>query len=226
MNIAIIPARSGSKRIKNKNIKIFKKKPIIYWSIKEALKSKLFDKVYVSTDSKKIAKIAKKFGAEVPFLRSKKLSNDYAGTTDVIIDLIKKINKYSYIKNVCCIYPAAPFLKSSDLKKGFNILNKKKCDYVFSATKHSSNFYRAFSISKKNKISMIFKKNYKKRTQDLKNIYVDAGQFYWAKKSIWINKRKVFEGNSKIVDIPKNRSSDIDTIEDWKLAEKLSKINL
>lgn len=149
MNIAVIPARSGSKRIKNKNIKSFRKKPIIYWSIRAARKSKIFKKIYVSTDSKKIANVAKRFGAEVPFLRSRKLSNDKAGTSAVIRDFINRINNKIKFKNICCIYPAAPFVKSSDIKKGYNILKNKKYNYVFSATKYSSNFHRAFIIKKK-----------------------------------------------------------------------------
>ncbi len=222
MNIAVIPARSGSKRIKNKNIKSFRKKPIIYWSIRAARKSKIFKKIYVSTDSKKIANVAKKFGAEVPFLRSMKLSNDKAGTSAVIRDFINRINNKIKFKNICCIYPAAPFVKSSDIKKGYNILKNKKYNYVFGATKYSSNFHRAFIIKKKNQMKMLVKKNYKKRTQDLPYVYLDAAQFYWAKKKTWLNKKKVFNKNSTVIEIPKERSCDIDTLEDWKYAEKLS----
>ena len=222
MNIAVIPARSGSKRIKNKNIKSFRKKPIIYWSIRAARKSKIFKKIYVSTDSKKIANVAKRFGAEVPFLRSRKLSNDKAGTSAVIRDFINRINNKIKFKNICCIYPAAPFVKSSDIKKGYNILKNKKYNYVFSATKYSSNFHRAFIIKKKNQMKMLLKKNYKKRTQDLTHVYLDAAQFYWAKKKTWLKKKKVFNKNSTVIEIPKERSCDIDTLEDWKHAEKLS----
>ncbi len=222
MNIAVIPARSGSKRIKNKNIKSFCKKPIIYWSIRAARKSKIFKKIYVSTDSKKIANVAKRFGAEVPFLRSRKLSNDKAGTSAVIRDFINRINNKIKFKNICCIYPAAPFVKSSDIKKGYTILKNKKYNYVFSATKYSSNFHRAFIIKKKNQMKMLVKKNYKKRTQDLPHVYLDAAQFYWAKKKTWLKKKKVFNKNSTVIEIPKERSCDIDTLEDWKHAEKLS----
>ncbi len=113
--ICIIPARSGSKRIKNKNIVKFNGKPLISYSIKTAKKSKLFDRIIVSTDSIKIKKIALRYGAEVPFLRSKKLSNDYAGTNDVLKDVVKKL-KLEKIKYIFCIYPTAPLINSRDLK--------------------------------------------------------------------------------------------------------------
>ena len=228
MNIAIIPARSGSKRIKNKNIKRFCKKPIIYWSIKAAIKSKVFKKIYVSTDSKKIANLSKKFGAEVPFLRSKKLSNNKAGTSAVIRNFIKNLDNKSKIINVCCIYPTAPFLKAADIRKGLNILKTKKFNYVFTATKYTSNFHRSFTMNKKKQMKMLFKKNYNKRTQDLPNVFLDAAQFYWAPIKIWLMKKKVFNKfnkNSTVVEIPKKRSCDIDTLEDWRHAEKLSRFN-
>lgn len=132
MKVAIIPARIGSKRIKEKNIKNFCGKPIIYWPIKELIKSKIFDKIIVSTDSNKIAKIAKRCGAEVPLLRPKKISDDYTGTSEVVrheINLLK--SKKIYPTYVCCIYPTAAFLLSKDLKKGLQDLKKKKLNIFF-----------------------------------------------------------------------------------------------
>lgn len=122
MNIAIIPARAGSKRIKNKNIKLFNGKPIIYYAIKKAINSKIFKKVIVSTDSYKIKKISEKYGADVPFLRPDSLSDDFAGTIDVIKHAIKKIsNKNDKNLNICCIYPATPLLKKNDLINSYKI---------------------------------------------------------------------------------------------------------
>jgi len=115
-SICIIPARGGSKRIKNKNIKIFFGKPLIYYSIKAPVKSNLFDKVVVSTDSKKIANMAIKYGAEVPFLRSKKLSSDKATTDLVLLDAINLLKSKNY-KIHACIYPTAPLIKEIDLIK-------------------------------------------------------------------------------------------------------------
>ena len=117
MNIAIIPARGGSKRIKKKNIKIFFSKPMIYWTIDILKKSKLFKKIYVTTDSSDIRKIAKKYGALVPFLRNSDLADDQTPTLPVIRDAIKRIVVNNKIKNVCCVYPCSPFVTTKDLKK-------------------------------------------------------------------------------------------------------------
>ena len=127
MKIAIIPARIGSKRIKQKNIKIFCGKPIIYWTIKKIIESKFFDKIIVSTDSNKIAKIVKRFGAEVPFLRPKNISDDYTGTLEVVRHAIVELkNKKIYPSYVCCIYPTSVFLQSKDIKKGFDCVSRIK----------------------------------------------------------------------------------------------------
>ena len=225
MNIAIIPARSGSKRIKNKNIKRFCKKPIIYWSIKAAIKSKVFKKIYVSTDSKKIANLSKKFGAEVPFLRSKKLSNNKAGTSAVIRNFIKNLDNKSKIINVCCIYPTAPFLKAADIRKGLNILKTKKFNYVFTATKYTSNFHRSFTMNKK-QMKMLFKKIATKNSRLTKRISRCCSVLLGPIK-IWSMKKKVFNkfNKNRSSRDTKKRSCDIDTLEDWRHAEKLSRFN-
>lgn len=149
MKIAVIPARKNSKRIKNKNIKSFFGKPIISYAIKCAIKSKLFDKIIVSTDSVKIAKISKKFGAIAPFLRPKKLSSDTAFT----IDVIKHTLNWLYNKNikpdyVCCIYPTTPLLKPQDLKKSYSIIKQNKFDFIVSSAKYSHPIERSFEIKK------------------------------------------------------------------------------
>tara|TARA_B100000029_G_scaffold505697_1_gene586821 strand:+ start:3325 stop:4017 length:693 start_codon:yes stop_codon:yes gene_type:complete len=224
MNIAIIPARFGSKRIKQKNIKKFLGKPIIFWSINAALKAKIFDKIIVSTDSKKIANIARKYKADVPFLRSKKLSGDHVGTAEVIIDAIKKIEKKNIIpKFVCCIYPASPLIKSTDIVEAFKIIKKKNWNFVFSATKYENPVRRGFEIGSKGETKMLFPKEYTKRSQDLKSVYFDAAQFYWGKKNAWFEKKPLFNKKSTIIEIPKVRSCDIDTYEDWQNALNIAK---
>ena len=225
MKIAIIPARIGSKRIKQKNIKIFCGKPIIYWTIKKIIESKFFDKIIVSTDSDKIAKIVKRYGAEVPFLRPKNISDDYTGTLEVVRHAIVELkNKKIYPSYVCCVYPTSIFLQSKDIKKGFQILNNKNNEYVFSGSNLTSSSYRSFYFHK-SKLNMMFKKNYNSRTQDFKKLYIDIGQFYWAKTTTWLKKDKIFSTNSKIVVIPKYRSYDIDTPEAWIIAEKVFSLN-
>ena len=219
--VAIIPARGGSKRIKGKNIKKFKGQPAISATIKKLKKSKIFSRIIVSTDNKKIMKISKKAGAETPFARPKNLSNDHVSDFPVIIHCIKFLNSKNYKFNyICCIYPVNPFLKISDLKKGLAKVKKKRIGFIFSAVKYQFPFFRSFIFSKK-KIKMIFKKYYKKRSQDLKEIFCDAGQFYWGSKYTWLREKMRFSSSSDIVAIPKWRYHDIDTKDDWKKAEKI-----
>ena len=223
MIIAIIPARKGSKRIKNKNIKIFYHKPIIYYSIKAAIDSKVFDKVFVSTDCSKIANISRKCGAEVPFLRNKKLSDDYTVTSDVIKDFFKNIKHiYKNIKIICCIYPANPLLSKDNLIKASKIIINNKYDYVFSATKYQHPIQRAF-YKKNNSLFMYHSKYSKVRTQDIKDSYHDAGQFYFGKVNSWLKDKKIFSKNSQFIEIARNQCCDIDNKEDWNFAKILFK---
>ena len=222
--LAIIPARAGSKRIPGKNYKKFNGEPVIINTIKKLKKSKLFDRIIVSTDSKKIAKISKKYGAEVPFLRPKLLSNDHISITSVISHAVKFLIKEGYnFDYVCCVYAPNPFLKISDLKKGLGKIRSKKFNYVFSATPFKFPFFRSFTISNNKNIKMLFKKNFNKRSQDLKQIMCDAGQFYWAHKKTWLYKRVIFKKNNDVIMIPKWRYHDIDTKDDWKYAESIHK---
>ena len=150
MKIAVIPARIGSKRIKKKNIKILNGKPLIYYSIEAAKRTRIFDKIYVSTDSEEIKKISKRFGAEVPFKRPNKLSDDYTSTKDVIKHTINwcEANKI-YPKYVCCIYPAAPFINYKNIIKSYQLLKKNNYNFIFSATKFQSSVLRSFYLEKK-----------------------------------------------------------------------------
>ncbi len=223
---AIIPARGGSKRIPKKNIKFFYGKPMIAWSILAAKKSKLFDDIIVSTDNIKIAKIAKKFGAKVPFLRPKKISDDFTDTRTVIAHAIKWIEKKNIKPNaICCIYATAPFIDYRDLLKGYKKLLTKKSKYVFSASYFPFSIFRSFMLNK-NSIKMFFPNKFQKRSQDLPNNFFDAGMFYWAKPKQWLKKEKIFNKDSFPLLIERLRVNDIDTITDWKNAEKLAKVYL
>ena len=217
MNLAIIPARIGSKRIKNKNIKNFEGKPIIYYSILAAKLSGVFDKVIVSTDSLKIASISKKYGADVPFLRSKELSKDNIGIIEVISKVLKKLKiKPNLSTKVCCIYPTAPMLNKNFLIKGYKKLTQNY-DYVLSVKREDSRILRGFYINKKT-IIPINKKTKNIRSQDLKNLYLDAGQFCWGFAKSWLSNKGCHELKSTFIDIPDKYVQDIDTIEDWKKA--------
>ena len=223
MKIAIIPARSGSKRIKNKNIKNFLGKPIISYTIKNLLKSKVFDKIYVSTNSTKIAKISENYGALVPFLRANKLADDKTSTIDVVSSFLKKISiNKNKIKIVCCVYPCTPLMNVNDIKKGIKIYLSQKKSFVYPILKYKHPIQRSFFISKKGSIKYHFPKFEKFRTQDLKSSYHDAGQFYISNFNNWINSSSLhidatgFEINFK-------NAIDIDDLDDWSLAEYLYK---
>lgn len=215
MTIAIIPARSGSKRIKNKNIKNFISDPMIGLTIKKLKFSKLFKKIVVTSDSQKILNIANKYGADILIKRSKKLSDDHTPTEPVVLDAINKLDRKLLFDNVCCVYPCNPFLDVKDLKKALHLL-LKSCDYfIFPLSRYSHPIQRAIFLNKKKEVQYYNKKNLKCRTQDLKSFFYDAGQFYLAKKEVWKNKNR----KSKAIIIPSYRCHDIDTTEDWLRAE-------
>lgn len=224
MNVAIIPARKNSQRIKNKNIKMFNGKPIIYWSIKTALKSKLFSEVFVSTDSKKIANIAKKYGAKVLYPRPKKLSDEHTAIINVMKFEIKNLeNKKINFNNVCCIFPAAPLIKTNYLSKSFTIFKKMKFKgFVFAANEIKKNNLRSFYF-KADKLNLVRADYQNSRTQDLPKIFIDSGQFYWGTKKLWLDKDSVFIKNSKCYYLPRSKSIDIDNLADWKEAEFYAK---
>ena len=220
MKVAIIPARGGTKRIPKKNIKNICGKPIIGWTIDIVKKSKIFNKIIVSTDDKKIGTIAKKYNAEVPFIRPAKLANDKVGTSDVVVHAISWLKKEGYTPSeVCCIYPTSPLLQMKDLKNSLKDLKTGKWKYVFSATTFGPSIYRSFTKDKKEKLKSVFSNKIHKRSQDLEQAYHDAGQFYWATAKTWLSKKEIFGKKSKIALLPRWRVQDIDVIDDWKKAE-------
>lgn len=216
MNVAIIPARGGSKRIPKKNIREFNSKPIIAWSIQAALESDCFDRVIVSTDSKEIASTAKLFGAEVPFLRDKNLSDDHTPTLPVISDAISRLE--GEIEFACCIYPTAPFVKPDDISKGLKIIMEQKVDFVFTATKYNYPIQRALRLNQDGTVSMMQPDQENVRSQDLEDTFHDAGQFYWGRSDAWLEGRPILN-NSCILKVLESHSQDIDTEEDWRKAE-------
>jgi pseudaminic acid cytidylyltransferase len=222
--IAIIPARGGSKRIPNKNIKKFFSKPIIAYSIELALESQLFDKVIVSTDSQNIAEIAKRYGAEVPFIRPKELSDDFSSTADVVKHAIEFLQKngesYDY---VCTLYATAPLLQKEFLIQGYNELKNSNAINTFSATIMPFPIQRTFKLNANGRCEMFMPQHYMSRSQDLEEAYQDAGQFYWSKLGIESNEI-MFGKDSIPIILPRYLVQDIDTLEDWKQAELMYQI--
>ena len=228
INIALIPARSGSKRLKNKNIIDFFGKPMIYWPINSLKKSKIFDSIYVSTDSVKIKNIAIQYGAKSPFLRPKKISDDNAKTIDVMKHFVRYLisNKIKF-DNICCVYPTSVFLDSKNIIKGYKQLIINKNDLVFTATKVDPRIQRSFYYDHSlDKLKILFPKNMHTRTQDLSTIFVDAAQYYWGNKKFWINCKQILSTNSSFIELESKSIVDIDTVGDYKKALTKFKLHI
>jgi N-acylneuraminate cytidylyltransferase len=224
MKLAVIPARGGSKRIPRKNIKSFNGKPMIAWSIETALSCCLFDHVLVSTDDPEIAAVAKQWGAEVPFIRPESLSNDYAGTTEVIAHATQwALNLGWKVEAVCCLYATAPFVQVDDLKRGWDALTSSDWDYAFTVTDFASPIFRSFRQADEGGVEMFFPEHFNTRSQDLPSALHDAGQFYWGRPAAWLENARIFDQHSIPVRIPRWRVQDIDTPEDWDRAELMHK---
>lgn len=218
--IAIIPARGGSKRIPRKNIRPFCGKPMISYSIEAAINSKLFDEVMVSTDDKEIANIARQYGAKVPFMRSEKNADDYAGTVDVILEVLNDYDKLGVsFTYVCCIYPTAPLIQIKHLMYAYNVMLEQNFETVFPVTLFSFPILRALQLDENKKASMIWPENMAKRSQDLPNAYHDSGQFYWMNGTAIQTIKKIYSNNSGVVILDDMEVQDIDNETDWKLAE-------
>lgn len=223
MNIAVIPARGGSKRIPRKNIKNFFGKPMIAWSIEIAIASGLFDQIIVSTDDQEIAEVSRRYGAEVPFLRPADLSNDYAGTTEVIAHATQwLIDQGLVVSAVCCIYATAPFVQVKDLIRGLQALESGSWSYAFSATDFAAPIFRAFIENPDGGIDMVFPEHFLTRSQDLPRALHDAGQFYWGQPSAWLEGKRIFDRHSIPIIIPRWCVQDIDNQEDWIRAEMIA----
>jgi N-acylneuraminate cytidylyltransferase len=224
MKIAVIPARGGSKRIPRKNIRPFCGKPMIAWSIEAALKSGCFDQVVVTTDDEEIAEVARRCGAQVPFIRPAALSDDYTGTTTVVAHAIDWFAVHGQTPaQVCCLYATAPFVSVDDLRQGLTVLTDTACDYTFSATSYAFPIQRALRINKIGQVEMFNPEYFNTRSQDLEEVYHDAGQFYWGSTQAWQENRIIFGSASVPILLPRYRVQDIDTQEDWIRAEWLFK---
>jgi N-acylneuraminate cytidylyltransferase len=225
MNIAIIPARGGSKRIPRKNIKEFCGKPMIAWSIEAAKKANLFDRIIVSTDDEEIADVANRWGAEVPFMRPEELSNDFAGTTEVITHATKWAQDQGWpLEAVCCIYATAPFVRQNDLQRGLNALRSGPWAYAFTAAEFAAPVFRSFKQVESGGIEMFFPEHFSTRSQDLPEALHDAGQFYWGRPNAWLSGARIFDRHSTPVIIPRWRVQDIDTVDDWVRAEMMAPV--
>ncbi len=216
--VCIIPARGGSKRIPRKNILPFNGKPLIAWSIEAAQQSNIFSKVVVSTDDDEIADIAKKHGAEIPFIREASLANDFATTAEVLLDALSKLGE---TQTACCLYPTAPLLKPNDFQKAYQELISKNADSVVCVTEFDFHPLRAFSKSKNNALEFTWPENALTRSQDLPDMLHDAGAFYFFKTTQFLKQKKLVMNNTIGYEIERSRAVDIDTPQDFEFAKLL-----
>jgi N-acylneuraminate cytidylyltransferase len=219
-NLCIIPARGGSKRIPRKNIKDFLGKPIIAYSIEVAQKSVLFDEIMVSTDDPEIAKIAKKYSAKVPFMRTNENANDFATLADVLIEVIEQYkSEGKSFENICCILPTAPLTTQAHIKEAYTKLLNEEIESVLPIVEFSYPILRAMEFDNDNKLKMIWPEYLTTRSQDLKPAYHDSGSFYWIRTEALLNQKNLFCKNGSAIVLLEYEVQDIDNESDWKLSE-------
>ena len=220
-SVAIIIARGGSKRIPKKNIKEFCGKPIIAYSIEAAINSQCFNEVMVSTDDEEIASIARKYGATIPFMRSSETSNDYATMADVLLEVLMNYKKMGHeFEYHCCIYPTAPFVTADKLIEGMNLIKQTGAEEVCPFTRFNVPPQWRATVDNNGFVSFSEPDKIRVRSQDLEPMYYDPGQFYvYNTKKFIENGAPVVIENQVAIIVPENEVQDIDTIEDWEMAE-------
>ena len=218
--VAVIPARGGSKRLPRKNVRLLAGKPAIAYPIELALKSGIFERVIVTTEDQEIASIAIAFGAEVPFLRSTELSDDFSTTIDVIADAAIRL-KLNDLDLLCCIYPVTPLLEIDRLLQARKLLETGEWDYVFPASEYTTPIERAFRKNPEEKVNFLFPKFVSTRTQDIEKTFYDAGQFYFGRVKAWKNKLPILSGNASFLALEKYEAIDIDDEADWNFVERI-----
>lgn len=215
-NLCIIPARGGSKRIPRKNVKLFMGKPMLAYSVENALSTGLFDEVMVSTDDSEITEVAKQYGASVPFLRSEKTANDYAILADVIrevLDLYAEREKY--FDNICLLLATAPLVESKSINEAYEKLIASDFSTIVPIVQYSYPILRSYKMNEAGCIDWNWPEYAKARSQDLAPAYHDSGTFYWHKTQLWL-KGRITRGG---IIVDEDTVQDIDTEQDWKMAE-------
>ena len=218
-NVAIIPARGGSKRIPRKNLLPFDGVPMIVRSIRTALESGVFDQVVVSTDDAEIADVARAHGAQVPFLRPAELADDFTGTAAVIVHALQQLPTFDF---ACCVYATAPLLQARYLHQGLELLEQHRDkSFAFSVCSFGFPVQRALTLDGQGALTALYPEFRNARSQDLPEAFQDAGQFYWGRSEAWLRGEVVYSPASLPVILPRHLVQDIDTPEDWKRTEYL-----
>lgn len=220
-NLAVIPARGGSKRIPRKNIRPFAGQPMMAFAIRAACDSGVFERVVVSTDDAEVAAVARQLGAEVPFMRPPALADDHTSTVPVIAHAIGACIDMGWsIERVCCIYPAVPLIRASDIVEALELIEASGAAYVFPVTEFPSPIQRALRRRDDGSTQPFMPQHANTRTQDLERAYFDAGQFYWGTRAAWLEQLNI-HGNARTIVLPHWRVVDIDTPADWVRAEAM-----
>jgi pseudaminic acid cytidylyltransferase len=223
VRLAVIPARGGSKRIPRKNLKLFSGRPVIGYSIEVARNSGLFDRIVVSTDDEEIAAVARSQGAEVPFMRPASLADDHTGTLPVVGHAIRALMALQLEPTfVCCIYPTAPLLQPESLREAYRKLVDSGKAFAFGVAIYGHPIQRALRVDPHDSVSMFDPRHAQTRSQDLEPAFHDAGQFCWGTREAFLaGVSPLSSGSSVAIVLPRQRVVDIDTPEDWQLAEAL-----
>lgn len=222
--VAIIPARGGSKRIPNKNVRPFAGQPMITYGIRAAQQSGLFDRIVVSTDSDEIANVAESAGAETPFRRPPELADDHTATAPVLVHALKWLeDSGTPAIDACCIYATAPFVRAVDLQKGHQILTESNATTAFTVTSFAFPIFRGLKLTPEGTLAPIWPEHRMTRSQDLPETYHDAGQFYWLNVERFLAEPNLYSADSRPVMLPRHLVQDIDTLEDWATAEHMYK---
>lgn len=220
MRLAVIPARGGSKRIPRKNLRRFCGRPMIAWSIQAARASECFDRIVVSTDDPEIAEVANAEGAETPFVRPAHLSDDSTPTVPVVQHAINEISEQLVTPNeVCCIYATAPFVSAEDIRRGLKIMLATGSVFAMTVTSFSYPIQRALRIIQNGRVEMLEPEQVLTRSQNLEQTWHDAGQLYWGTFGGWVSGKPLIGPDTAAVPLPRKRVQDIDTPEDWEVAE-------
>jgi len=217
--LAVITARGGSKRIPRKNVRPFLGRPILAYSIEAALSSGLFDEVMVSSDDEEILQLARTLGAATPFTRSAGTSNDTATTAEVLLEVISEYRRQGReFEYLCCVYPTAPFVSAGKLQQADALLRDSGADAVVPVTAFSFPIWRSFKIED-GRLAFNWPENALRRSQDLPKAFHDCGQFYFVRTSSFLAQRRMIMDHTVPIVVPEEEAQDIDTEDDWKIAE-------